>query len=277
TAAFAARHWSVPVLSVRDLEVRVGARTLMSGVTFRVDRGDKVGLVGRNGAGKTTLTKILAGEGMPAAGVIEKVGEVGYLPQDPRSGDPDELARTRILDARGIGSLRLGMEQATLDMAASDDTRRDSAMRRYGSLEDRFLALGGYAAEAEGASIASNLGLPERILGQPLRTLSGGQRRRIELARILFSGAETMLLDEPTNHLDADSVVWLRDYLRDYPGGLMVISHDIELVGETVNRVFYLDANRQQIDVYNMGWKHYLRQREADEERRKKERANAQK
>src|SRR5690606_30942408 len=120
----------------------------------------------------------------------------------------------------------------------------------------------GYAAEAEGASIASNLGLPDRLLSQPLSTLSGGQRRRIELARILFSGAETMLLDEPTNHLDADSVVWLRDYLRDYQGGVIIISHDIELVGETVNRVFYLDANRQSIDVYNMGWKHYLRQRE---------------
>lgn len=265
------------MLSVRDLEVRVGARTLMSGVTFRVDRGDKVGLVGRNGAGKTTLTKILAGEGMPAAGAIEKVGEVGYLPQDPRSGDPTELARTRILDARGLGTIRLGLEKATVEMGSDDPTVRDAAMSRYSKLEDRFLALGGYAAEAEGASIASNLSLPERILNQPLSTLSGGQRRRIELARILFSGAETMLLDEPTNHLDADSVVWLREYLRDYPGGLIVISHDIELVGETVNRVFYLDANRQAIDVYNMGWKHYLRQREADEERRKKERANAEK
>ena len=269
--------WSVPVLSVRDLEVRVGARTLMSGVTFRVDRGDKVGLVGRNGAGKTTLTKILAGEGLPAAGVIDKVGEVGYLPQDPRSGDPNELARTRILDARGIGSIRLGLERATVEMGSADPAVRDAAMSRYSRLEDRFLALGGYAAEAEGGSIASNLSLPERVLSQPLGTLSGGQRRRIELARILFSGAETMLLDEPTNHLDADSVVWLREYLRDYPGGLIVISHDIELVGETVNRVFYLDANRQVIDVYNMGWKHYLRQREADEERRKKERANAEK
>ncbi|HRQ00327.1 MAG TPA: ABC-F family ATP-binding cassette domain-containing protein, partial [Terrimesophilobacter sp.] len=242
-----------------------------------VDRGDKVGLVGRNGAGKTTLTKILAGEGLPAAGVIDKVGEVGYLPQDPRSGDPNELARTRILDARGIGSIRLGLERATVEMGSADPAVRDAAMSRYSRLEDRFLALGGYAAEAEGGSIASNLSLPERVLSQPLGTLSGGQRRRIELARILFSGAETMLLDEPTNHLDADSVVWLREYLRDYPGGLIVISHDIELVGETVNRVFYLDANRQVIDVYNMGWKHYLRQREADEERRKKERANAEK
>jgi ATPase subunit of ABC transporter with duplicated ATPase domains len=150
-------------------------------------------------------------------------------------------------------------------------------MSRYGQLEDQFLALGGYAAEAQAASIASNLSLPDRILDQPLSTLSGGQRRRIELARILFSGADTMLLDEPTNHLDADSVVWLREFLKNFSGGLIVISHDVELVQDTVNKVFYLDANRQQIDQYNMGWRNYLKQREADEERRKKERVNAEK
>jgi ATPase subunit of ABC transporter with duplicated ATPase domains len=265
------------VLSVHDLELRVGARTLMEGVTFRVDRGDKIGLVGRNGAGKTTLTKILAGEGLPADGRIERTGEVGYLPQDPRSGNPEDFARTRILDARGLGQLLLGMETAAIDMGSSDAAASESAMKRYGTLQDRFLALGGYAAEAEAASIASNLSLPDRILEQPLSTLSGGQRRRIELARILFSGADTMLLDEPTNHLDADSVVWLRDYLKAFQGGLIVISHDIQLVEETVNRVFYLDANRTVIDVYNMNWRNYLRQRAADEERRKKERVNVEK
>jgi ATPase subunit of ABC transporter with duplicated ATPase domains len=265
------------VLAVHDLEVRVAARTLMEGVSFRVDRGDKVGLVGRNGAGKTTLTRILAGEGQAAAGRIERTGEVGYLPQDPRSGNPEDLARTRILDARGLGSLVIGMQRATEEMGSADADRSAAAMTRYAKLEDRFLALGGYAAEAEAASIASNLDLPDRILDQPLRTLSGGQRRRIELARILFSGAETMLLDEPTNHLDADSVVWLREYLKNYTGGLVVISHDVALVEEAVNRVFYLDANRLSLDVYNMGWKHYLRQREADEERRRKERANVEK
>jgi len=265
------------VLSVHDLELRVGARTLMQGVSFRVDRGDKIGLVGRNGAGKTTLTKILAGEGLPTDGRIDRSGEVGYLPQDPRSGNPQDLARTRVLDARGLGQLLLGMESAAIDMGAADSATSERAMKKYGNLQDKFLALGGYAAEAEAASIASNLSLPDRILDQPLSTLSGGQRRRIELARILFSGADTMLLDEPTNHLDADSVVWLRDYLKSFQGGLIVISHDIELVEETVNRVFYLDANRTVIDVYNMNWKNYLRQRAADEERRKKERVNVEK
>lgn len=265
------------MLNVTDLEIRIGARLLMEGVNFRVDKGDKIGLVGRNGAGKTTLTKVLAGETQPTGGNVQRIGEIGYLPQDPRSGDPEQLARTRILDARGLGTIVLDLQKAAIDMASDVPSVADAAMRKYGSLTDRFTALGGYAAEAEAATIASNLGLPDHILAQPLKTLSGGQRRRIELARILFSDADTMILDEPTNHLDADSVVWLREFLKGYRGGVIVISHDVVLVEETVNRVFYLDANRSCIDVYNMGWKHYLRQREADEERRKKERANVEK
>ena len=150
-------------------------------------------------------------------------------------------------------------------------------MRRYVRLEEEFQTAGGYAAESEAASIASSLGLPERVLGQPLRTLSGGQRRRVELSRILFSGAESLLLDEPTNHLDLDSIVWLRDYLRAYKGGLVVISHDVGLLDNTVNRVFHLDANRAELDIYNLGWKPYLQQRETDERRRKRERANVEK
>ncbi|MCI2958609.1 ATP-binding cassette domain-containing protein [Agromyces atrinae] len=265
------------MLAVHDLEIRVGARVLMENVAFRVSDGDKIGLVGRNGAGKTTLTKTLAGETLPSNGRIDRSGEIGYLPQDPRSGDPDELARTRILNARGLGELVEGMREASVAMASDDPKVAEKAMKRYGNLTDRFTALGGYAAEAEAASIASNLNLPDRILDQQLKTLSGGQRRRIELARILFSDASTMILDEPTNHLDADSVVWLREFLKTYKGGVIVISHDVELVGETVNRVFYLDANRSVIDIYNMNWKNYQRQRAADEDRRKKERSNAEK
>lgn len=265
------------VLAVHDLEIRVGARVLMSDVSFRVAAGDKIGLVGRNGAGKTTLTKVLAGDALASEGKVTRSGEIGYLPQDPRIGDPEMLARTRILDARGLGTIQLGIATASHDMASDDPKIAERAMRKFANLTERFEALGGYAAEAEAASIANNLSLPDRILDQPLSTLSGGQRRRIELARILFSDADTMILDEPTNHLDADSVVWLREFLKNYRGGLIVISHDVELVGETVNRVFYLDANRQVIDIYNMNWKNYLRQRVADEERRKKERANAEK
>ncbi len=265
------------MITASGVEVRVGSRLLMDDVTFRVGPGDRVGLVGRNGAGKTTLTKILAGGGQPAAGTITRTGEVGYLPQDPRTGDLDVLGRDRILSARGLDAVIRDMRAAEETMGSADGEVREKAMRRYGRLEGEFTSRGGYAAESEAASIASSLGLPDRVLAQPLRTLSGGQRRRIELARILFSGAETLLLDEPTNHLDADSVVWLREHLRSYAGGLMIISHDVALIETVVNKVFYLDANRQVIDVYNMGWKAYLQQREADERRRHRERANAEK
>jgi ATPase subunit of ABC transporter with duplicated ATPase domains len=169
------------------------------------------------------------------------------------------------------------MRSAEKSMAAADEKTRAKGMRRYERAEADLHAAGGYAAEAEAARIAANLGLPDRVLGQPLGTLSGGQRRRVELARILFAQAEMLLLDEPTNHLDADSIVWLRDFLKSYSGGVIMISHDVNLLEETVTRVFHLDANRAEIDIYNVGWKAYLTQRETDERRRKRERANAEK
>jgi len=265
------------VIAASGIELRAGSRLLLDGATFRIAGGDRVGLVGRNGAGKTTLTKVLAGEGQPAAGSVTSSGEVGYLPQDPRTGDLHVLARDRVLSARGLDRIITQMRDAEGAMASADDETRDKAMRRYARLEGEFTAQGGYAAESEAASIASALGLDERVLGQPLSTLSGGQRRRVELSRILFSGASTLLLDEPTNHLDADSIAWLRDYLKGYQGGLVVISHDVELLDAVVNRVFHLDANRAELDLYNVGWKPYLQQRETDERRRKREYANATK
>ncbi len=263
------------MITVQDVELRAGARLLLDGVTFRVQPGDRIGLVGRNGAGKTTLTKTLAKETLPAAGTITHTGEVGYLPQDPRTGDLDTLGRDRVLSARGLDELLRNLEKIQVQMSERPDD--EEVLRRYGNLEERFNNLGGYSAESEAARICSNLGLPERALAQPIGTLSGGQRRRIELARILFSDATTLLLDEPTNHLDADSITWLRGYLSKHVGGLVVISHDVELLDAVVNKVFHLDANRAELDQYNVGWKTYLKQRETDEKRRKRERLNAEK
>src|SRR4051794_11343094 len=263
------------MITATSLELRAGPRLLLAPATFRIAPGDRVGLVGRNGAGKTTLTKVLSGETRAPAGQVTRSGEVGYLPQDPRTGDLDMLAHDRILSARGLDTVLRQMRDTEGEMASADPDTHHRAMRRYVRLEEEFQAAGGYAAESEAASIASSLGLPERVLGQPLRTLSGGQRRRVELSRILFSGAQSLLLDEPTNHLDADSITWLREYLKSYKGGLVVISHDVGLLEHTVNRVFHLDANRAELDVYNVGWKSYLAQRETDERRRRRERTNA--
>ncbi|MDT5104774.1 MAG: hypothetical protein QOI25_2287, partial [Mycobacterium sp.] len=274
------------MITATDLEVRAGARTLLSidGSALRIQPGDRIGLVGRNGAGKTTTMRILAGEAEPYAGTIDRTGEIGYLPQDPREGDLDMLARDRVLSARGLDTLLADLEKQQAIMAeVADDVARDKAVRRYGELEERFSALGGYAAESEAGRICASLGLPERVLTQPLRTLSGGQRRRVELSRILFAASDTgsgsdttLLLDEPTNHLDADSVGWLRTFLQNHIGGLVVISHNVELLADVVNRVWFLDAVRGEADVYNMGWQKYLDARATDEQRRRRERANAE-
>jgi ATPase subunit of ABC transporter with duplicated ATPase domains len=264
------------MITAHRLEVRAGARLLMSDVSFRIAPGDKIGLVGRNGAGKTTLTKILAGEALPASGSVTGADSVGYLPQDPRTGDLDVLALDRILSARGLDDVVRRLREAEAEMASDVPATRDRGMRRYEKADAALHAGGGYAAEAEAKQMASSLNIEDRVLGQPLRTLSGGQRRRVELARILFSGAETLLLDEPTNHLDADSIGWLREFLKAFKGGLIVISHDVGLLDRCVNKVFHLDANRAEVDIYNMGWSTYLAQRETDERRRRRERQNAE-
>jgi len=264
------------MITAQQLEVRVGARLLMENVSFRVGPGDKVGLVGRNGAGKTTLTKVLAGDLLPAEGEVTRAGELGYLPQDPRVGDPEVVVRDRILSARGLDVAVRTMREAEVEMGSDDPKAREKAMRKYQRAHDELDAGGGYAAESEALQMAQALGIPDRLMDQQLKTLSGGQRRRVELARILFSGAEVLILDEPTNHLDADSINWLRDWMKSYKGGFIVISHDNALLEETVNKVFHLDANRGVIDIYNMGWKHYLTQRETDELRRRRELMNAQ-
>ncbi|WP_378731452.1 ABC-F family ATP-binding cassette domain-containing protein [Nocardia brasiliensis] len=276
------------MITATDLEVRAGVRTLLSapGPALRVQSGDRIGLVGRNGAGKTTTLRILAGEGEPYAGKILRSSDIGYLPQDPREGNLDVLARDRVLSARGLDTLIRDMEKQQALMAeVADEAERDKAVRKYGRLEERFSALGGYVAESDAARICHSLGLPDRVLAQPLRTLSGGQRRRIELARILFAASDgsggrsdtILLLDEPTNHLDADSITWLRGFLQNHDGGLIVISHDVELLGDVVNKVWFLDAVRGEADVYNMGWQKYLDARATDEQRRRRERANAEK
>ncbi len=276
------------MITATDLEIRAGVRTLLSvpGPGLRIQGGDRIGLVGRNGAGKTTTMRVLAGEGQPYAGTVVRTGELGYLPQDPREGDLTVTAKDRVLSARGLDELLRDMEKQQVVMAELVDGKAlDAAVRRYGVLEDSFSSLGGYAAESEAARICANLGLADRILTQQLGTLSGGQRRRVELARILFAASDgsggrsgnTLLLDEPTNHLDADSITWLRGFLQSHEGGLVVISHDVELLADVVNRVWFLDAVRSEVDIYNMTWQRYLDARATDEQRRRRERANAEK
>lgn len=275
------------MIVTEDFEVRVGARTLLNapGQQLRVQPGDRIGLVGRNGAGKTTTMRILAGESEPYGGKVFRSGTVGYLPQDSREGNIEQTARDRVLSARGLDRILSSMERQQEIMETTlDDSKRDAAIRKYSRLEEQYHQLGGYEAASEAARICDALGLPARVLDQPLHTLSGGQRRRVELAQILFVASNvsgksdvTLLLDEPTNHLDSDSIAWLRTFLAKHEGGLVMISHDVELLDAVCNKVWFLDAVRSEADVYNMGWKKYLHARATDEARRRRERANAEK
>ena len=252
-------------IEAQGLEIQIGARTLLHPTDFHVAKGDKIGLVGRNGAGKTTLTRVITGDMLPTSGKVRVSGKLGYLPQDTHAADQEQTALDRMMSARDIASIISRIRKAEKDMTNPDPDIMTKAMNRYDKAMQDFDKAGGYAAQSEAIAMADSLGL------------SGGQRRRIELARILFSDADTLILDEPTNHLDADSIEWLRGFLKKYEGGFLVISHSTELLDEVVNKVWHLDAQTGQIDMYSLGWKAYLHQRVVDEERRRREREVAEK
>ena len=264
-------------IEAQGLEIQIGARTLLHPTDFHVAKGDKIGLVGRNGAGKTTLTRVITGDMLPTSGKVRVSGKLGYLPHDTHAADQEQTALDRMMSARDIASIISRIRKAEKDMTNPDPDIMTKAMNRYDKAMQDFDKAGGYAAQSEAIAMADSLGLPQDVMQRPLGTLSGGQRRRIELARILFSDADTLILDEPTNHLDADSIEWLRGFLKKYEGGFLVISHSTELLDEVVNKVWHLDAQTGQIDMYSLGWKAYLHQRVVDEERRRREREVAEK
>ncbi len=259
------------MLLVRDVTIEAGARTLLSGVSFTVQPGDKVGLVGPNGAGKTTLMRVLAEGEQPAAGSVVRSGTVGYLAQDvPLIEVGDQTALERILTARSIGDIERRMEQTRRKMEDSSTVERDRLIDRYARLEDEFTARGGYVAKAEAKRFASGLGIGVDELDQPVATMSGGQRRRVELARILFAETDTLILDEPTNHLDLDAKAWLMQFLSTYPGGVLLVSHDLPLLDESITSV--LAAGDGTIEPYRGNYTFYLAERERRHEQRLAER-----
>ena len=203
------------MLQVRELAVEVGGNVILDGASFSIRARDKVGLVGRNGAGKTSLLKVLGGAADPYAGVVHRSGGLGYLPQDPRLDGVDDAtpAVRHVLSGRGFDEAMVRIEKLRIQMEEDPSER---AVSRFTRAEERFRLDGGYAAESEVRRIAAGLGLEADRLDQPVGALSGGQRRRVEIARILFAGSDVLLLDEPTNHLDSDAKEWLLDFMRAY-------------------------------------------------------------
>ena len=251
-------------LEARDLVIEVGGKIVVSDLSFDLRDGDKVGLVGRNGAGKTSTMKVLAGEDEPGGGTLVRRGAVGYLRQDPRQhrAEDEDLALEHVLEARGLVDLSRRLEKARVGLAESHDER---SIRRFSRLEEEYAMLGGYQAEATAKTIVAGLGLAEDRLRMPVKTLSGGERRRLELAKILFGGSDVLLLDEPTNHLDVDAKTWLMKFLAGYQGALMVISHDIELLDASITRILHLDLDG--VVEYKGTYTQYRTARALDEQR----------
>ncbi len=258
------------VLSVRNLVVEIGGKTIVNGATFEVRAGDKVGLVGRNGAGKTTLFRVLGGATQPKSGMTRRDGATGYLSQDPRADNvPDDTnCLSHVLSGRGLDDAMIQLEKLRLQLEEDPSTRN---IERFSEAQEKFENDGGYAAESEARRLVDGLGLKADRLELTLGALSGGERRRLELGRILFAGSDLLLLDEPTNHLDADARDWLLKYMRQYGGALVVISHDLDLLDEAITRVIHLDREAEEavgeVVEYRGTYTQYLRARDQDEER----------
>ena len=261
------------MLQVQSLTVEVGGKNVVQDATFTVMARDKVGIVGRNGAGKTSMFKVLGGELDPAAGKVMRTGAYGYLSQDPRTSKEQELrsAISHILSGRNIDADLVRLEKLRIAMEESPNTKN---VAKFAKAEEEFTMKGGYSADSEARSIAAGLGVKAERLDLALGVLSGGERRRIELARILFAGSDMLLLDEPTNHLDIDAKTWLLNFLRNYKGALLVISHDLELLDEAITRVIHLDRPDEDdtgvVYEYRGTYSQYKRSRAEDEARAEK-------
>ena len=251
------------VLQVRNLAIDVAGRRVLSDASFTVAAGDKAGLVGRNGAGKTSLLKVLATEDDPAAGLVLRRGTLGYVPQNPRPrAEASQTALSHILSGRGLDAAAARLaelhEQLEHDHSAA-------SVERFSEAEEKYRLDGGYSGESDARRIVTGLGLrPDRVDLQ-LSVLSGGERRRVELARVLFADADLLLLDEPTNHLDSDAKTWLMGFLREYRGAVIVVSHDLKLLDTSITRVLHLDAGR--MIEYRGTYSQYIKARALEEKR----------
>ncbi len=254
----------VIALEVNNVAVEAGGLTLLEGLSLVAARGEKIGVVGRNGAGKTSLLRVLAGDAKPLSGTVRRNGAVGYLHQDPRMRG-DEVEHTgleHLLAARGLVDLADRLEKARL---ALEESHADGNVRLFSRIEEEYRARDGYSAESEIHAIAAGLGLPEDRLHMQVRVLSGGERRRLELGRILFAGSDLLLLDEPTNHLDSDGRDWLMRFLGSYRGALVLVSHDLGLLDASITRILHLD--RDGVVQYKGTYSQYREARRRDEER----------
>jgi ATPase subunit of ABC transporter with duplicated ATPase domains len=229
-----------------SLTIEIGDRALVRDASFVVGSGEKVALVGRNGTGKSSFVSVVIGEAPPhlrATGNVRVTGTLGHLPQvpPPRGLGLDPSGFSHVLSSRGLDVLDDALDQAR-KMMAKDPTGENIAL--FSDLEEQYRENGGYEAESVMARLADGLGLRQELLFDDIDRLSGGQRRRVDLIRVLFQAPDIMVLDEPTNHLDLAAKRWLMDELAGFGGSLLLISHDLKLLDHSIAKVLHLAEGR---------------------------------
>jgi ATPase subunit of ABC transporter with duplicated ATPase domains len=253
------------VLTVENIRLVLGDRTILENISFEINAGEKAGLVGVNGAGKSSLLKIIAGQALADGGSVSVPATVGYLPQEPRVAfQPEQTTLQCFLEARGLLQLTHELEVASHEMgrATPGSAEQGKLLARYGHAQHEWERRGGYEAESQARRLLDGLGLGRISLSQPFGKLSGGQKTRLALATLLFTSPELLLLDEPTNHLDRAAAAWLMDFLATFPGAVLLVSHDLLLLDKAITRVLRIDETTGQIEIYRGNYTRYVKQRE---------------
>ncbi len=237
----------MPILTATNISHHYGERAILSGVSLTIEPTDRIGIVGRNGAGKTTLMKALTGELKPDSGsvALQRGARAGYLTQD-HSLDPDETLRQSAEGAfAALHAVHKELDAVFEQMATAQGAELDKLLKLQVQLETRMESLGGYAVEHRIEETLHGLGFTDAQFEIKVRNLSGGQKGRLALARLLLESPDVLLLDEPTNHLDIDGRLWLEQFLRDdYRGAVVMISHDRYLLDNVVTRIIEVERCR---------------------------------
>lgn len=268
------------VLSCKDVKKTYVVDKILDGIDFNLELGDKVGVIGLNGSGKTTLFDILSGRISKDSGeiFIPKDMKVGYLRQHVNI-DSDRTIFEECLEVFkpliGMEEDLRKLEEEIAENSGQESEKLDRLMERYGNLSEKFIGLNGYGYKSDIRGVLSGLGFLEEDFDKDINLLSGGQKSRISLAKLLLENPDILLLDEPTNHLDIEAINWLEKFLTDYKGTALIISHDRFFLDNVVNRIFLLE--NKTITIYNSDYTRFMDQRKKDLEVLKRQYDNQQK
>ncbi|HUV16698.1 MAG TPA: ABC-F family ATP-binding cassette domain-containing protein [Pelolinea sp.] len=256
------------LINAANLSKSFGAEDVFGGITLAVPQRARIGMVGVNGVGKTTLLRILLGEEKPSGGRVQRAKNLrmGYLPQEAVTASRRSLWEECLSALKELIAMQEKLRAMESSMA--DDPADRELIERYGALQHRFDRLGGFTFENEIERTLTGLGFLKDDYSKPLNILSGGQRTRAVLARLLLSNPDLLLLDEPTNHLDIQAMEWLEGYLKNWNGAAVMVSHDRYFLDQTVDHIWEMTP---ALEIYHGNYSVYLLQREARYERQMKE------